>query len=418
MRFVILLLFVSALSSAAMGQERPIVRVTITPDVVAVGEAAELSVMVLVPTWFTRPPVYPSFELANAITRQPADNSYPLRERVGGESWSGIVRSYEVYPLLGATYRLSGQSMSIAYANPGNDPVIMDVQLPEIIFTASVPAGAEALDPYIAGRSLILRLDVEGTPDSLAAGDALVLNYVAELDGLPAIFIPPLTPDIRLEGVSVYADEPDIEDGAPARRQEKVTFVFDAGGEFTIPGLELSFWNTAAGSIETVSVADLSLTVDGPLPVVAAEAATSTDRWWQLTAIAGGLLLLILALRRLVPIVARRRRDAALRRRQSEPYAFGLLDRALTSGSSDASYKALLVWIERLAPGTDTRIFASGFGDESLCAAIESLSSANYSPANEAADLVTLRAGLKAARKRYLRHVSLQGEPTLPPLNP
>jgi len=133
-RFAIRLLLVLALSTTATGQERPIVRATMTPEVVAVGETAELIVTVLVPTWFTRPPVYPSFELANAITRQPADNSYPIRERVGSDSWSGIVRSYEVYPLLGATYRLSGQSMSIAFANPGNDPVIMDVELPEITF--------------------------------------------------------------------------------------------------------------------------------------------------------------------------------------------------------------------------------------------------------------------------------------------
>jgi hypothetical protein len=141
------------------------------PEVVAVGEAAELTVTVLVPTWFTRPPVYPSFELANAITRQPADNSYPIRERVGSDSWSGIVRSYEVYPLLGATYRLSGQSMSIAYADPGKDPVIMDVELPEIVFRGSVPGGAETLHPYIAGRSLALSLEVDGATDALAAGE-------------------------------------------------------------------------------------------------------------------------------------------------------------------------------------------------------------------------------------------------------
>lgn len=418
MRLAILQLLVLALSTTAMGQERPIVRATMTPEVVAVGETAELSVTILVPTWFTRPPVYPSFELANAITRQPADNSYPIRERVGSDSWSGIVRSYEIYPLLGATYRLSGQSMSIAFADPGKDPVIMDIELPEIVFRGSVPGGAEALDPYIAGRSMTLRLDVEGTADSLAAGDALVLNYVAELDGLPAIFIPPLAPDMQLEGVSVYADEPAVEDGAPARRSEKVTLVFDAGGEFTIPGMQLSYWNTASGSIETVSVADLSLSVDGPLPVVTDGAAAPTNRRWQLTVIAGGLLVLVLALRRLGPTLIRRRRDAVLRRQRSEPYAFGMLVRALGSGSNDASYKALLVWVERLAPGMNARSFAAGFGDASLRGAIDSLSSAIHSKADEAADLAELQTGLGTARKRYLKEKTVQRQTSLPQLNP
>ena len=72
----------------------------------------------LVPTWFTRPSIYPTFELANAITRLPDDSSYSIRERVGNDSWSGIVRTYEILPLFGASYRLNGQSMSISEANP------------------------------------------------------------------------------------------------------------------------------------------------------------------------------------------------------------------------------------------------------------------------------------------------------------
>ena len=59
-------------------QQSPIVRVSVTPETVSVGESAELRVTVLVPTWFPRPPVYPAFELANAITRLPADSSYPV----------------------------------------------------------------------------------------------------------------------------------------------------------------------------------------------------------------------------------------------------------------------------------------------------------------------------------------------------
>ena len=121
MRLLVVSVFVTLTSAAALGQEQPVVRVEVTPETVIVGESAQMTVTVLVPTWFTRPLVYPSFELANAMTRLPADSSYPIRERVGNESWSGIVRSYEIYPLLGATYRFSGQSMQITYANQGYD---------------------------------------------------------------------------------------------------------------------------------------------------------------------------------------------------------------------------------------------------------------------------------------------------------
>lgn len=183
MRIFIFVILALALSGAAWGQTQPVVRAKVTPESVVVGEAAELTITVLVPTWFTRPPVYPSFELANAMTRLPADSSYPIRERVGNESWSGIVRTYEINPMLGATYRLAGQTINVTFANPGSDPVSVEAEVPEIVLRGAVPQGAESLDPYIAGRDLSLSLEVEGELDELEAGDAIVLTYRAELDG-------------------------------------------------------------------------------------------------------------------------------------------------------------------------------------------------------------------------------------------
>ena len=149
MRFTILAIIV--FSAIAAAEEGPIVRAEVTPTTVAVGETIELRVSVLVPTWFTRPPIYPNIELANAITRLPDDSSFSMRERVGNDSWSGIVRSYEILPLFGANYRLSGQSMSISYANPGSDPITVDVDVPEVSFQGSVPAGGPPR-PSAGGR--------------------------------------------------------------------------------------------------------------------------------------------------------------------------------------------------------------------------------------------------------------------------
>ena len=253
MRLAALLVLVLAMAGNSVAQEQPIVRVEVTPDTVNVGESVQVRVTVLVPTWFTRPPTYPSFELANAITRLPPDSSFPTSERVGQDTWSGIIRDYRIYPLVGATYRFSGKTIEVSYAQPGAAAIRTAVTVPDIVFRGEVPAGAEGLSPYIAGTSLDLSLDVDGDTTGLEAGDALVLRYTAELQGLPAIFLPPLAPDLEFAGVSVYADVPDVEDGDVARRSEKVTLVFDAGGEFSIPGKELSFWNTQSQSIETVT---------------------------------------------------------------------------------------------------------------------------------------------------------------------
>lgn len=418
MRVVILLIIALATSTSTLAQEQPVVRAKLSPETVNVGESAELTVTVLVPTWFTRPSIYPSFELANAITRLPADSSYNVRERVGNESWSGIVRTYEIYPLLGATYRLAGQSIEVTYANPGKDPVTTAVEIPEVVIRGEVPAGAESLDPYIAGRGFSLRLNVVGELDSLDAGDAVVLEYIAELDGLPAIFIPPLAPDLELDGVSVYADAPDVEDGPLARRSEKLTLVFDAGGEFTIPDLELRYWNSATKTIETATAAGLVMAVAGPVVLAHQEDEQSAARWPQLASFFIGLVVLMLALYRWGPAAVRRFREARERRWQSEGYAFKQLLDELKSGDMDSVYRAMLRWIDRLHPGMSLRSFASRYGDESLRATIEDLSAGIYSDAKTSIRLVRARPGLVAARRRYLAQGMTVRTRSLPPLNP
>jgi hypothetical protein len=418
MRILALVIIALAASGATLAQEQPVVRVQVKPESVIVGEAAELTVTVLVPTWFTRPVVYPTFELANAMTRLPADSSYPIRERVGNESWSGIVRTYEIYPLLGASYRMAGETMNITFANPGSNAISVDVEVPEVVLRGVVPDGAESLDPYIAGRSLKLALEVEGALDDLQAGDAIVLKYSAELDGLPAIFLPPLAPELEFDGVSTYRDMPDVQDGDTASRSEKVTLVFDAGGEFRIPGLELRFWNMASQAIETVTADELLVSVQGP-PAASTTAEESRETRWQwLVGIAFGAAALLLVLWRGLPALARNYQEARVRRRQTEDFAFRQLNQALTAGDSTEAYHALLRWLERLEPGMNARTFAARFGDEGLSTALTALSTAVYGDAGAPTDLGQLRRMLAAARRRYLAKDSAEGTLRLPPLNP
>ena len=420
MRLLFFSIIALAASAAALAQERPIVRAEISPGTVLVGEPVELTITVLVPTWFTRPPVYPGFELANAITRLPDDSSYPVRERVGNDSWSGIVRSYEILPLLGATYKLDGQSMLITYADPGSDPITAEIEIPEVVFRGSVPAGAMGLDPYIAGRSLSLSLKVEGAVDELNAGDALVLNYVAELEGLPAIFLPPLAPALFFEGVSTYADSPKLEDGAVARRSEKLTLVFDAGGEFVVPDVTLTFWNTATEALDQAMIEGFTISVAGPVLETPGDDLQEGGRVWLLALIAVGVGILAIVISMFGSAASGHFRVAREKRIRSEPYAFAALQTALRANNADEIYRTMLVWMQRLDPEMSVRQLAHIYGNAALVSEVEWLSRMKYSPSNSSTDGDTTRLaeGLDHARRRYIGQSTAVAASDLPPLNP
>lgn len=413
------LLLAGVCVTRASAQE-PIVRITAVPEEVPVGESVALEVTVLVPTWFPRPPRYPAFEMANTITRLPPDSSYPTNERIGRDTWSGIVRTYEVYPLIGATYRLSDQTMTVTYTDPETyKPATVEVEVPEVEFRAVVPAGAEGLDPYVAGKRLTLECEIEGDTDSLEVGDALVVRYTAELDGLPAIFLPALVEPVEAPGVSMYPEQPSVEDGDFARRSEKLTLVFEAGGDFSVPAAEIRWWNTKTSAVETASVPAMTVSVAGPpVPSPVEEAPPAKPRWPAILVWAAVLAAILWALRRWGPRLQAHWDAYQDRRHRSEGYAFGKLRKALRGGDPRIADQALLTWLERIEPGMGAREFVQRYGDAKLRQQIEALDRLLYSTTAEPVKLRRLERSLVAARRRYAKGARSSRSFVLPPMNP
>jgi hypothetical protein len=407
------------LTGTAGADEDPLIRVDVNPASVTVGEAVNVRITLLVPTWFPVPPDYPDFELANAITRLPPGASRPTSERIDGNTWSGVVRNYRIYPLTAASYAISGEHVRLVYANPGAEPIRRELEVPPISFDATVPAGAELLAPYIAGTSLELSLATEGAEGPLEIGSAVVLRYEARLDGLPAIFLPELAPVIDTPGASVYSAEPRVDDGPPATRREQVTLVFGAGGVFDVPAVELGYWNTSSSSVEIARVDGMSISVAGP-PADDSETVSAPNRTWFRYAAAGivALSLLALAGNRFIPRIRASRAEAAARRARSEAYAFRQLAKALQGGQADDAYAALLTWLDRLSPGLDSRSFARQYGNETLVADLDSLAAARFGHGETSRELARLALLLDAARQKYIAANRNATRPSLAPLNP
>ena len=98
--------------------DQPIARAEVSPDKVVVGSEVTLSITVLVPTWFLKPPVYPSVEMEGVVTVSPSESSYNINEDVNGSNWTGIVREYKLYPMGRGTFSLRQNQIGVTYADP------------------------------------------------------------------------------------------------------------------------------------------------------------------------------------------------------------------------------------------------------------------------------------------------------------
>jgi hypothetical protein len=409
----------------AQDSQSPIVRVEVDPPEVNVGQVLRLRVTVLAPTWFTKPPVYPNFELANALTRLPADSSFPTSQRIGADTWSGIVRDYEIYPQLAARYILADQTIRVTYMNPeGFKPKTLEVPVPEIAFQASVPAGAESLEPFLGATQVTLEREIDGDLASLKAGDAIVMKVTATIEGMPAMFLPALIPQTQQPGLALYPKEPAVADGQVARRVEEMTVLFEGGGEFTLPALELGWWNVRAKKIEVASSPAVVVAVAGP-PVAVSEqaaddAAIETPDWRWLVA---GLVVLALAV--VAPYWVRKGRVwwrcRSEARIASEPYAFRVLLKSVAGQDVSEIDVCVRVWLERLDAGVTLERLSADTGVTELSTLTAKLTRARYSMGESAAreNFVELGRLLRTARSAHIRMRDPGSiRQLLPPLNP
>lgn len=432
MKHVVLLVFFSFLCFSSryispLGAQElssPQVRAEIEPSGVAPGQPLRLRVTVLVPTWFVKPPVYPSFELPNAVTRLPPNSSFNVNERIAGQNWSGIVRDYVIYPQVAARYELTGQEVLVRFADPAtNEPVVEAVTIPAVAFSARLPQGAENLSPFLAGKTLSLEQTISPAGETLQAGDAIERRVTATINGTPAMFLPPLLSTPADNGLKFYPREPRIADRPGTRgdtiagtREETALYVFERGGSYRLPEVNLRWWNSDSRMIETTSLPEITIDVKPGAGASQDRPSADTTGSGKWILIAGSLFVFFLAgllgwrYPQYLKIWMRRQLE---RRRATESYAFRKVMHDLQRGPGDPKdvgdlYKSLQCWLERLLPGIPLETFLRTQEGAKLAPYLQALGRSVYGPASSSASPLdtsnqqALRAELRAARNAVL----------------
>jgi len=270
-RHLVIVVLSVCLSTAATRAEEPRVSVELQADSTVVGQPLVLRIKVLVATWLPAPPVFPDLEMPSLMVRLPERASGPVSERIDGETWSGVQRAYRLYPLSEGVFTLPRGDIAITYAEPGKtDPIAYKTALPDISFTATLPAGARTLSPPIVATGFTLEQTVEGET-GLSVGDALTRSLVAGIAGTTPVLIPRLSPDIDAGAVRGYPKDPVVTEMEQrgvlsGTRREDITYVAQDDGTVVLPAVSFDWFNLETGAVETVSVPEVTLTITGAAP--------------------------------------------------------------------------------------------------------------------------------------------------------
>jgi hypothetical protein len=424
-----------------------VVRATLDPaGPVTVGQSVALNVDIFVPTFFMQPPDVPGVDVANASAElQPG--GFNLTDRINDETWSGIRRTFRIVAEAPGTIRIPPIAIVARYAVDGKLTDPFTVSTPALAFEATVPPGAEALDYFFAARDLRLTERYDRRPEKLKIGDAFTRTLTMGARGVSALSLPEVALDAP-PGVAVHVDPPDVTAGTrdkpEASRVEKATYTVTREGHYTLPVIEVRYWNTAGNRIASVTLPEVTFEVEAAaafgeeialppepdtLPKASAAPAWVTFLRTNWRWLGAGLVLAVfglIAVRRLAPHARADWQQLRQRITESEPLYFHHMRAAARRGNLRETHARALEWLTHFPPTQAMPTLAQLAllsGDAELAYQAGQVKRALYSPQGPPADDRKLAAGLaasvtRARRRLRSRHDAHADAHALVPLNP
>lgn len=399
------------------------------------GQPVKLIVTALTTTWFTGAPVFPPLDVAGAIVSPPGEDASNLNQEIGGVRWFGVERSYVLTPQTGGEVLIPPITLLLQVGQISGPVKASTAPITLQVKVVQRPPGAENA---IGTRRLEVRQTLDRPLAGLKQGDALTRTIQISADGVQGMLLPP-TVFAPQAGLAVYAKPGKVTDINKERvgflgsqRVDAATYVIQQAGDYTLPALNVPWWDTRANVLRTASIPALHFSAAAvpayrpeiALPLDASAPAPARIKHVDVRNVletCAALMVAGLALAWGAPRIWRRAcgLGAAWQRRRlawqhSEAAAWRRLQRALRAHRSGAVLTALYAWLAASAQAQGEPR-ADGLTAQALD--VSGVFAALYGPAQGKVDFARLRRSLRLLRKQRLAR-ALPAAAALPQLNP
>jgi hypothetical protein len=374
MKCVLITVFAAFIALTAAAQS-PIVQAHLEPSQgILVGQPIRMVVTVYVPNYFTGSPDFPEFEIENAIVVLPQDRPANSNTQIGGVRYAGITEIYVIYPQQAGDFHLPREQVTVFYALAPPKSTIAHIPLPSLEFHADVPAAARDLDYFLPTTALTMQQKWSSPMKNVRVGDTIERTVTVTATKMQSMLIPPLPLDAP-SGIRVYPEEAVVHDQKTdrgdfvyGRRTQTAKYVIQKEGDYTLPPIELKWWNLSSHRLVTATLPAVHLIAAAntnyvtelppesePAPIAPIRHKTLWKQYRSRILITSlcciAVALLLATIWHWLPRARRRLQAWQERRRHSEATYFHNLQRACNQNNAAESYVWLLKWIAAAYPG-------------------------------------------------------------------
>ncbi|MGX1086792.1 hypothetical protein [Pseudomonas sp. AP3_22 TE3818] len=224
---------------------------------VMVGGLVELQLDVFTDTWFTSAPTLPDLKLPGALVMPPDGHAEHLNQTINGQSFSGMRYSYLITPNLAQGFDIPALTVQ---ATPGQASHALNAQSQPLHFNAAQPPGFQPGEAELVAQGLRFSQQTIHSATPLKVGDSITRELTLQADGALAMSLPKPTMD-AIKGLSRYpkaAQIRNLDDGRGhfngGQRIDSVTYRIDTEGHYSLPAIELKWWDASGRQTRTATV--------------------------------------------------------------------------------------------------------------------------------------------------------------------
>jgi len=222
-----------------------------------VGGLVELQLDVLTDTWFTSAATLPDLKLDGALVTPPDGQAQHLNQSFDGVAFSGLRYRYLITPNVAQTFAIPALTVR---ATPGQASAELSAQSQPLQFGATRPPGFAASETPLVATALRFTQEIVKSATLLKVGDSISRQLTLQADGALAMALPiPSLGDVG--GLSRYVQNPQVsamDDGRGnilgGQRIDSVSYRVDQPGSYTLPALEMKWWDATAKQLRSAQV--------------------------------------------------------------------------------------------------------------------------------------------------------------------
>ena len=274
-------------------------------DIVA-RQQLELNIEISTASFFSGGTRIARFEMNNAIVLRRNKFAVNSSRREAGNTWSVQLWTITIYPQRGGEFMIPSLTIDVSIADSNGQPVEGQTNTDAVRFNATVPEPLRttALNDWVASSQFTVKEHFDRSLDQLKAGDAVRRTISIEAENLAAMMLPSVF-SAPQAGLATYQNPARLEDRVnrgryQAMRFESISYVVEAEGNYTLPELVFSWWNTDSNELQYVRLPSHQLSAS------ASAAATNLNDepiqahavWYLLAALFLFITLLVFAFKR------------------------------------------------------------------------------------------------------------------------